>query len=188
MKSATTSSDRHKTTLRFSGEDWRRIRANVEASGLTTNAYFRQLALQSSASEQKKRAFEPSVEGGQDRNLSVRLRPVEWAIVNHNASIEGLTRSAYVRRLVLEAPLPRKNAVRVPKVHAKVLSKWFGELGRIGNNVNQIAKNLNIAAKADGVIAGTNSQQILETVQAVEVLLAESAKDILEQLYPAEAA
>ena len=188
MNLATTSKDIHKTTLRFSGDDWQQILPKIEASGLSTNAYFRQLAMKNPKPKQAQISLEQTVEDGEDKRLCVRVRPVEQAIVQHHAQTMGLSQSAYVRQLILDAPLPRKSAVRVPKAHSKVLGQWLGELGRLGNNINQIARNLNIAAKSGDMSLEDSNQEILGTVQAVEALLVESAKDILHELNPVEAA
>lgn len=188
MNSATTSTAKHKTTLRFTSDDWQQIRAKVQASGLTTNDYFRQLALQTATPKPTQTVRQDASLDGQDKRLCVRLRPVEMAIVQHHAELEGLSQSAYVRQLILEAPLPRKKTLRVPEVHAKVLGQWVGELGSIGNNINQIAKNLNIAAKAGDLPMKADCREVLKALDAVETLLAESAKDILNELHPATAA
>lgn len=53
----------------------------------------------------------------------------------------GLTVGAYMRAVALGDPGPRAKR-RIP-VDAKLLRRLLGEVGRVGNNLNQIAKRMN---------------------------------------------
>jgi hypothetical protein len=75
------------------------------------------------------------------RVKSVRFSPEELARLEADAARAGLTVGSYVRFVVLQAPVPRQ--ARRPPVERELLSKALGELGKVGSNVNQIAKHLN---------------------------------------------
>ena len=77
--------------------------------------------------------------------VAFRVRPEEMAALNNAAITSDLSISAFVRRAAFksasmsactyEAKQPKASSID----HAKLL----GELGRIGNNINQIAKACN---------------------------------------------
>ena len=78
--------------------------------------------------------------------VTVRLSRQEHDQLTAAADRAGLTVGSYVRARVLTAPTTR--AVRTPPVSKVALSKLLGEIGRIGNNVNQIARRLNSGGDA----------------------------------------
>jgi predicted DNA binding CopG/RHH family protein len=65
-------------------------------------------------------------------NLTVRLSDQDLILLDHKAKQAGLSFSAFLR----EAGLSRK----MPKPVPEVTLKTFLELGRIGNNLNQMLK------------------------------------------------
>lgn len=75
------------------------------------------------------------------RRLTVRFSPVEREQLETFADRAGLTLGSYVRSRSLEKPTTK--AVRRPVVQQAILSKLVAQLGRIGNNLNQIARGLN---------------------------------------------
>jgi type II secretory pathway component PulM len=84
-----------------------------------------------SGTEKRKRSKTYSVRLSDEEQVKAR------AIVNHT----GLSLAAYIRHKIFDAPLPR--AVRRPPAELKAVVQLLGELGRIGSNVNQLAKHAN---------------------------------------------
>lgn len=82
-------------------------------------------------------------------HLTVRLTPDERAAIDAAADRAGLTAGSYARQVVLGAPAPRQ--VRRPPVERRELARLLGELGRVGNNLNQLARAVNSGDDIDGV-------------------------------------
>jgi hypothetical protein len=76
-----------------------------------------------------------------DRILTIRLSPDERAVIDTAAERAGLAIGSYARHALLGAPAPRQ--VRRPIVERRELSRLLGELGKIGGNLNQLAKAAN---------------------------------------------
>jgi len=76
-----------------------------------------------------------------NRHLTVRLSDDERAAVDASAERAGLTPGSYARQALLGGPAPRQ--VRRPPVERKELARLLGELGKIGGNLNQLAKAAN---------------------------------------------
>ena len=74
-------------------------------------------------------------------HLTIRLTPEEREAIDASAEKAGLTAGSYARQVVLGAPTPRQ--VRRPPVERRELARLLGELGKIGSNLNQIAKSAN---------------------------------------------
>ncbi|MGE0853603.1 MAG: MobC family plasmid mobilization relaxosome protein [Hyphomicrobiaceae bacterium] len=85
--------------------------------------------------------------------IGVRVTPDELAHASRLAVRDGLTVSGLFRSKVLDTPQPRQSlrnprpgvAVADPKDLARVL----GAIGRIGNNVNQLARVANAGSWPD---------------------------------------
>ncbi len=73
--------------------------------------------------------------------LSVRLTPDERAAVDEAAERAGLTVGSYARNTLLGAPTPRQ--VRRPPIERQELARLLGQVGYVGNNINQISRVLN---------------------------------------------
>lgn len=73
--------------------------------------------------------------------ITVRLTPDERAAIDDLSMRKGLSVGAFMRAAALGDPGPRARP-RVP-VDAKLLRRLLGEVGRVGNNLNQIARRLN---------------------------------------------
>lgn len=73
--------------------------------------------------------------------LPIRLSAEERAVIDAAAEKAGLVVSSYARQALLGAPAPRQ--VRRPVVERRELARLLGELGKIGNNLNQLAKDAN---------------------------------------------
>ena len=75
------------------------------------------------------------------RILPIRLSDEEHAVIDEAAERAGLVVSSYARQALLGAPPPRQ--VRRPAVERRELARLLGELGKIGGNLNQLAKAAN---------------------------------------------
>ena len=75
--------------------------------------------------------------------LCLRLNADEAQRLIENARKCGLTRSAYLRRLIMNKPVKARPT--------KDIQKLIGEINKIGSNVNQIARSVNagIATRQD---------------------------------------
>ncbi len=96
-----------------------------------------------------------------DGVLPVRLAAEERAAVDAAAERAGLTVSSYARQAMLGAPAPRQ--VRRPPVEKKELARLLGEVGKIGGNLNQIARAVNTGV----VVPNTKIDEALDGLQTV---------------------
>ena len=69
------------------------------------------------------------------RHLHIVLAEDEFQPLCQNAKKCGLTRSAYLRRLIMNNPVKVRPT--------KDIQKLIGEINKIGSNVNQIARSVN---------------------------------------------
>lgn len=83
----------------------------------------------------------PKEKRQRNRRIDFRLTEAEYAEVRRKADRSGYTVGAYVRATVLGSPGPR--AQRLPPTNKHLLLKLLGELGKIGSNINQIARAIN---------------------------------------------
>ena len=75
------------------------------------------------------------------RILPIRLSDEEHAVIDEAAERAGLVIGSFARQTLLGAPAPRQ--VRRPAVERRELARLLGELGKIGGNLNQLAKAAN---------------------------------------------
>lgn len=97
-----------------------------------------------------------------ERRLTVRLSEDEYLKVKEKAEAEGVTMADVVRRAVLRLK-PR----RIPEECRRLR----GELGRIGNNINQIARRVNKNREVDLLV--------LEELKKIEAQLRVIARAVL---------
>lgn len=88
------------------------------------------------------------VKDARGRFVAVRCSEKEHAAISEKAAQAGLSVGAFLRRLALGDAGPR--AVRRPPVERKELSRLLGHLGKVGSNVNQLARGFNLT----GVLPG----------------------------------
>lgn len=81
------------------------------------------------------------------KHLTIRLSPEERAAIDQAADRSGFTAGSYARRALLGAPVPRQ--VRRPPIEARELARLLGELGHVGGNLNQIARDMNFGRGVD---------------------------------------
>ena len=72
---------------------------------------------------------------------AIRFAPEELAVIEDAANRAGLVFGSYARQVLLGAPAPRQ--VRRPPVERRELARLLGEVGKIGSNLNQIARAAN---------------------------------------------
>ena len=77
----------------------------------------------------------------------IRWTDEEFTNITEKADKAGLAVAAFMRAAGLGSPGPR--AQRRPPVDHKALRQYLGQVGRLGNNINQIARALNSAEKAE---------------------------------------
>jgi len=98
-------------------------------------------------------------------HLTIRLSPEERDAIDVSAGLAGLTAGSYARQLILAAPPPRP--VRRPPLERRELVRLLGEIGHIGSNINQLAKDRNTGILVyDGETARA-AQAILEMRDAL---------------------
>lgn len=79
--------------------------------------------------------------------VTVRMTPEERAQLEALSSRSGLAAGAFLRAAAFGGAGPR--AQRRPSADHAVLRQLLGELGRVGNNINQIARTLNTGGTPD---------------------------------------
>ena len=78
------------------------------------------------------------------KQLNIRLTPEEYQQIAEDADSLGISVGAYVRKVLIDAPVPRQS--KRPSVETQELANLLGHIGKVGNNLNQIARaaNMNI--------------------------------------------
>ena len=89
--------------------------------------------------------------------VSVRLSDSEKEKLELNASLAGLKVSAYIRHIISNAR---------PPIH-KFDQTLVVQVAKIGNNLNQIAKHVNIGKAIDGVVL----RQIIDVNKKLDDLI-----------------
>jgi len=84
---------------------------------------------------------QPSESRQKNRIANFRVTPEEYRQIETHAERGGFTFGSYLRTRALDAPTTR--AMRRPVVQQVILSRLTAELGRSGNNLNQIARGMN---------------------------------------------
>lgn len=74
--------------------------------------------------------------------VAVRLSDIEIELLDQNASILGVSRSEYLRKLLIEKEICNRIEI---VADIKILRKLVSEYGKIGSNLNQIARYLTVA-------------------------------------------
>jgi hypothetical protein len=77
----------------------------------------------------------------------IRWTDEEFTAISEKADKAGLAVAAFMRATALGNPGPR--AQRRPPADHRALRQILGEIGRIGNNINQIARAINSGDQAN---------------------------------------
>ncbi len=105
------------------------------------------------------------------KGVRVRLTPDEYTRVVEAADNAGLALGAFARACMLDGPGPR--ATRKPPVAKEELTRILGQLGKIGSNVNQIARAIN---------SGDDPNGLADDIKAAVVTIAEIHADAARAL------
>jgi Bacterial mobilisation protein (MobC) len=84
----------------------------------------------------------PRVRDPKARRVAVRLTIDQWAKLDSKATAAGLQLGGYLRSVALGS-VERQSAAKLPLIDRQQLARLLGELGKLGSNVNQIAKAFN---------------------------------------------
>ena len=75
------------------------------------------------------------------KTTTIRFTPDELDTLKSRAKRAGLSLGGYVRQEMLDAPPPRQS--RRPVIEKELLSIALSRMGKIGSNVNQLARTAN---------------------------------------------
>lgn len=107
------------------------------------------------------------------RRVEIRLTSAEEKSLAAHASDDGLTVSDFIRK----AALGSKPRIQQANPERAVLIRLLAELGKVGSNVNQIAKALNTDL-AKGQKATVPGEVIASALQVVQTLSAHLIKTL----------
>lgn len=107
------------------------------------------------------------------RDLVAKMRctPEEKADIVERANRAGLTESGYLRACVFGKDTKQPNAAHRPPIEKTLLSLLRGDLGKVGGNLNQIAKAINSGLPHDPRELSETVQDIREVVAAIRAAL-----------------
>ena len=91
--------------------------------------------------------------------ISIRLNDDEKEKLELNASMSGLNKSSYIRYVLINAK---------PPIH-KFDKTMVIQAAKIGNNLNQIARHVNIGKAIDGVVL----RQIIDVNKKIDDLISQ---------------
>ncbi len=73
-------------------------------------------------------------------NITVKLTDIELELLNQKAEMAGTSKAGYLRNLLIGTPMKVRYEI---VADMQDLRKLVGEYGKIGSNLNQIAKYFN---------------------------------------------
>ena len=94
--------------------------------------------------------------------VMTRYSPAEFVQLDEAASRAGLTRASFQRVQSL-ATAPKTRSTRRAPVEREMLAKALGQLGRVGNNLNLLARAANLER--------TEREQIMVIIADIRELL-----------------
>lgn len=109
-----------------------------------------------------------------EKQCLVRLSPEEFARVTDKADKAGMATAAFMRAAALGDAGPR--AQRRAPADKETLLRILGQLGKIGSNINQIARRLNSGERADLPVLEEALRAYLELRNAIFEALGLKAK------------
>ena len=111
-----------------------------------------------------------------NKQRTVRFTDEELQELERRASDAGWTLPAYLRACALGDAGPR--AARKPPIRRRELLRLLGQIGRLGGNVNQIARALNTLAKTPG----DDPHGLTDDIKASAVEIAEMSAAVMKAL------
>ncbi len=97
--------------------------------------------------------------------MQIRVSEVEFEMIHSRASQAGLSCSELFRRNALLRPLPKRTT--------KIAVQTYVELGKIGNNINQLTKAANTA-----IALGQKPRIDIDKLEALRELLHQIRREI----------
>ena len=94
--------------------------------------------------------------------LPTRWTPAEHEQLSQRARRAGLSRAAFIRLKTLGDEGPRSQ--KRPSKERRDLAQLLGELGKIGSNINQIARHLN----SGGDMQRQFAEQLVTAIRAIQ--------------------
>ena len=84
---------------------------------------------------------------GTEKRQRQKVTPIRWEMAEFNkvaskANRAGLTFGAFMRALALDGDAGARSQ-RIPPIDKQILLQYQGQLGRLNNNANQIARGIN---------------------------------------------
>lgn len=73
---------------------------------------------------------------------SFRFTQSEWLEIEHKCDISGLTPSQYFQKIATTGRVAKRDCLKEKQL-------YLGQIGMVGNNINQIARRLNSGDKID---------------------------------------
>jgi len=103
-------------------------------------------------------------------SLSIRLTVAQDERLTHEANAFGYTRSSLLKKAYFGKEY---KARRVPRPDQVVLATILGQLGKIGSNVNQMAKKYNTGQLPPNMV-------VIKSIQAIESDINEMGERVKE--------
>ena len=96
--------------------------------------------------------------------IQIRVTTAERQQIEDDASRSNLTIGSYARNVLLNAPIPKQG--HRPPVEKKELAKLLGQIGKVGSNLNQLARTANSYLPIE-------SNELLKEIEALKQLRVE---------------
>ena len=100
--------------------------------------------------------------------ICLRLSDIELELVNHAASQAKLSRSDYLRNLILDHKMEIRYEV---VIESKTIKMLLAEYGKIGSNLNQIAKYFNTGGAYSKSVTNEGSSAIIRIIHPSHTLV-----------------
>jgi hypothetical protein len=107
--------------------------------------------------------------------LTFKVKPDERKRIVADAKQAGMTMGSYIRSRLLDAP--ETKTVYRRTLTKRLMTKLIGEMGRVGNNMNQIAWKLNSGM----VVTPLDRQQHEEGIRALKEMRAALITHMLQK-------
>ena len=103
--------------------------------------------------------------GGRTKVTTERWSEGEFIRLEARAADAGLSRGSFIRASALGEAGPRSR--RRPTIEKELLGAAIAELNRVGNNVNQIARSLNIGKDVDEEFYAATGEELRRVLALV---------------------
>ena len=95
-----------------------------------------------------------------EHRVTIRLTDTEFSIIENTAEQEDMSISEYMRKQIMEGQVNTKFEI---VADVKEIKKLIGELGKIGSNLNQIARYFN----QGGIISSEMRKEIKKSLRDI---------------------